>query len=168
MPLCMGLSHNGVIKNNNCELQMNINVLVDLHCWLHHDYTICVYSHTAPCCCTLVYKIKSIINRNRLNVAMLHVHYMLGRNKGLLHCIFCHVPDCTEVGETVTHHGSGQYLVKPDHSERSERVRCEFDEAGSWTVIQHRVDGAESFDRTWREYRYLFCITISQIVTDFI
>lgn len=65
--------------------------------------------------------------------------------------IICDLPrDCTEVGEKYSE--SGQYLVKPDGSLRSVRVYCEFDDTGSWLVVQRRVDGAESFDRTWREY----------------
>ena len=55
-----------------------------------------------------------------------------------------------EVGEK--HRESGQYLVKPEASERSVRVYCQFDDAGSWLVVQRRVDGSESFDRNWREY----------------
>ncbi|KAG7264935.1 hypothetical protein CRUP_027126 [Coryphaenoides rupestris] len=43
---------------------------------------------------------------------------------------------------------SGLYTVVPAHGGMPVEVYC-----GGWTVIQRRMDGTVSFDRSWREYR---------------
>ncbi|XP_024138250.1 nascent polypeptide-associated complex subunit alpha, muscle-specific form [Oryzias melastigma] len=49
---------------------------------------------------------------------------------------------------------SGVYTVTPDPRSRSFSVFCDMElEGGGWTVLQRRLDGSVSFNRTWAEYR---------------
>ncbi|XP_077443069.1 fibrinogen-like protein 1 [Stigmatopora argus] len=49
---------------------------------------------------------------------------------------------------------SGLYTVVPSFAGVPVEVYCNMDvDGGGWTVIQRRVDGSVSFDRSWREYR---------------
>ncbi|XP_035013306.1 mucin-5AC-like [Hippoglossus stenolepis] len=61
--------------------------------------------------------------------------------------------DCSDQllrGET----RSGVYLVTPDIRSRSFSVLCDMElEGGGWTLLQRRLDGSVSFNRTWAEYR---------------
>nr|XP_061806124.1 angiopoietin-related protein 7-like [Nerophis lumbriciformis] len=49
---------------------------------------------------------------------------------------------------------SGLYTVVPSFAGMPVEVYCNMDiDGGGWTVIQRRLDGSISFDRSWREYR---------------
>ncbi|XP_029953033.1 fibrinogen alpha chain-like [Salarias fasciatus] len=49
---------------------------------------------------------------------------------------------------------SGVYLVTPDLRSRSFPVFCDMErEGGGWTVLQRRLDGSVSFNRSWAEYQ---------------
>ncbi|KAM9703442.1 angiopoietin-related protein 1 isoform 1-T1 [Menidia menidia] len=49
---------------------------------------------------------------------------------------------------------SGLYTVVPAQAGLPVEVYCDMDtDGGGWTVIQRRVDGSVSFDRSWRDYR---------------
>lgn len=49
---------------------------------------------------------------------------------------------------------SGLYTVVPAMVGSTVEVYCDMDtDGGGWTVIQRRVDGSVSFDRSWRDYR---------------
>uniref|UniRef100_A0A3Q4BL09 Fibrinogen C-terminal domain-containing protein n=1 Tax=Mola mola TaxID=94237 RepID=A0A3Q4BL09_MOLML len=49
---------------------------------------------------------------------------------------------------------SGLYTVVPSLVGMPVEVYCDMDtDGGGWTVIQRRVDGSVSFDRSWRDYR---------------
>ncbi|XP_021162883.2 mucin-5AC [Fundulus heteroclitus] len=49
---------------------------------------------------------------------------------------------------------SGVYLVTPDLRSSSFPVFCDMElEGGGWTVLQRRLDGSVSFNRTWVEYQ---------------
>uniref|UniRef100_A0A8D3AP48 Fibrinogen C-terminal domain-containing protein n=1 Tax=Scophthalmus maximus TaxID=52904 RepID=A0A8D3AP48_SCOMX len=49
---------------------------------------------------------------------------------------------------------SGLYTVVPSLAGMAVEVYCDMDtDGGGWTVIQRRVDGSVSFDRSWRDYR---------------
>ncbi|XP_062245670.1 titin-like [Platichthys flesus] len=50
--------------------------------------------------------------------------------------------------------GGGVYLVTPDIRSRSFSVLCDMElQGGGWTLLQRRLDGSVSFNRTWAEYR---------------
>ncbi|XP_061578063.1 mucin-2-like [Cololabis saira] len=49
---------------------------------------------------------------------------------------------------------SGVYLVTPDPRSRSFQVFCDMElQGGGWTLLQRRMDGSVSFNRTWAEYQ---------------
>uniref|UniRef100_A0A3P9MQI1 Fibrinogen C-terminal domain-containing protein n=1 Tax=Oryzias latipes TaxID=8090 RepID=A0A3P9MQI1_ORYLA len=61
--------------------------------------------------------------------------------------------DCAELLMLGNKH-SGIYRVSPNHRHASFNVFCDMEqEGGGWTVLQRRMDGSVSFNRTWAEYR---------------
>ncbi|KAJ4946279.1 hypothetical protein JOQ06_023947 [Pogonophryne albipinna] len=48
---------------------------------------------------------------------------------------------------------SGFYSIKPHGSPFPFRVYCDMSDGGGWTVIQRRINGTESFNRSWAEYK---------------
>ncbi|XP_028667561.2 fibroleukin [Erpetoichthys calabaricus] len=49
---------------------------------------------------------------------------------------------------------NGIYLVTPDRHNSSFNASCDMESfGGGWTVIQRRVNGDVSFNRTWKEYK---------------
>ncbi|XP_026185414.1 fibrinogen-like protein 1 [Mastacembelus armatus] len=48
---------------------------------------------------------------------------------------------------------SGFYRIRPHGSSSPFRVYCDMSEEGGWTVIQRRINGAETFYRSWAEYK---------------
>ena len=67
-------------------------------------------------------------------------------------CLFA---DCSEAVSGLTA-GDGVYVIRPGLStdRRTARAYCERDpgDGAGWTVIQRRVDGAETFSRGWDDY----------------
>ncbi|KAF6107438.1 angiopoietin like 3 [Phyllostomus discolor] len=62
--------------------------------------------------------------------------------------------DCTAIynkGE----HTSGIYPIRPSNSQVF-TVYCDVKSGNSWTLIQHRIDGSQNFNETWKNYRYGF------------
>uniref|UniRef100_A0A3B5L5N5 Si:ch211-203k16.3 n=1 Tax=Xiphophorus couchianus TaxID=32473 RepID=A0A3B5L5N5_9TELE len=67
-----------------------------------------------------------------------------------------HVGNCPIDCASIYYNGvrrSGLYTVVPLLASMPVEVYCDMDTDGGWTVIQRRVDGSVSFDRSWREYR---------------
>lgn len=49
---------------------------------------------------------------------------------------------------------NGVYRVTPDPRNGTFEVFCDMESyGGGWTVIQQRLDGSVSFNRTWMEYK---------------
>lgn len=49
---------------------------------------------------------------------------------------------------------NGVYRVTPDPRNGTFEVYCDMESfGGGWTVIQQRLDGSVSFNRTWAEYK---------------
>ena len=49
---------------------------------------------------------------------------------------------------------NGVYRVTPDPRNGTFEVFCDMESfGGGWTVIQQRLDGSVSFNRTWTEYK---------------
>uniref|UniRef100_A0A3Q2Q4S9 Si:ch211-203k16.3 n=1 Tax=Fundulus heteroclitus TaxID=8078 RepID=A0A3Q2Q4S9_FUNHE len=71
-----------------------------------------------------------------------------------------HVGNCPIDCASIYYNGvrrSGLYTVVPLLASMPVEVYCDMDtdgeQCGGWTVIQRRVDGSVSFDRSWRDYR---------------
>ncbi|XP_038143406.1 angiopoietin-related protein 7 isoform X2 [Cyprinodon tularosa] len=68
-----------------------------------------------------------------------------------------HVGNCPVDCASIYYNGvrrSGLYTVVPLLASMPVEVYCDMDtDGGGWTVIQRRVDGSVSFDRSWRDYR---------------
>ncbi|XP_041800263.1 fibrinogen-like protein 1 [Chelmon rostratus] len=48
---------------------------------------------------------------------------------------------------------SGFYRIKPHGSPSPVRVYCDMSDGGGWIVIQRRINGTETFNRSWAEYK---------------
>lgn len=61
--------------------------------------------------------------------------------------------DCSDYSVMETRK-NGVYHVTPDARNRTFEVFCDMESyGGGWTVIQRRLDGSVSFNRTWTEYK---------------
>ncbi|XP_025727538.1 angiopoietin-related protein 3 [Callorhinus ursinus] len=49
----------------------------------------------------------------------------------------------------------GIYSIRPSNSQVF-NVYCDVKSDSSWTLIQHRTDGSQNFNKTWENYRYGF------------
>lgn len=67
--------------------------------------------------------------------------------------------DKSEDGQAKNHAQSGLYLIAPAGLDAKTAI-CENDQlGGSFTVVQNRNNGSESFERNWDEYKYGFGTT---------
>ncbi|XP_067374730.1 fibrinogen-like protein 1 [Channa argus] len=48
---------------------------------------------------------------------------------------------------------SGFYTIRPHGSSSPSRVFCDMSEGGGWTVIQRRINGRQTFKKSWVEYK---------------
>ncbi|KAM6218730.1 angiopoietin-related protein 3 [Rhynchocyon petersi] len=62
--------------------------------------------------------------------------------------------DCTTIYKRGDH-TSGIYAIRPSSSQVF-NVYCEVKSGSSWTLIQHRKDGSQNFNKTWENYKYGF------------
>lgn len=61
--------------------------------------------------------------------------------------------DCSDYNVLETRK-NGVYRVTPDPRNSTFEVFCNMESyGGGWTVIQQRLDGSVSFNRTWAEYK---------------
>ncbi|KAK1888362.1 Fibrinogen-like protein 1, partial [Dissostichus eleginoides] len=68
------------------------------------------------------------------------------------HCLDTEYTDCSELFSSGCE-SSGFYSIKPHGSPFPFRVYCDMSDGGGWTVIQRRINGTESFNRSWAEYK---------------
>lgn len=52
-------------------------------------------------------------------------------------------------------HRSGVYAIRPTDSQVF-NVHCDIKSGRPWTLIQHRIDGAQNFNETWENYKHGF------------
>ena len=65
-------------------------------------------------------------------------------------------PDCHDV-PSYGYTEDGPYEVQPTGAAEPFFIYCEFDVDGTaWTLLQRRVNGFTSFNRTWQEYQQGF------------
>ncbi|KAM9376196.1 fibrinogen-like protein 1 [Pholidichthys leucotaenia] len=60
--------------------------------------------------------------------------------------------DCSELFSS-GFRSSGLYRIRPKDSLSPIRVYCDMSEGSGWTVIQRRINGRETFNRSWTEYK---------------
>nr|XP_061793207.1 fibrinogen-like protein 1 [Nerophis lumbriciformis] len=58
---------------------------------------------------------------------------------------------------------SGFYNIQPHVSINPIRVYCDMSDGGGWTVMQRRVNGAETFNRSWVDYKNGFGNMVSDL-----
>uniref|UniRef100_H0V783 Angiopoietin-related protein 3 n=1 Tax=Cavia porcellus TaxID=10141 RepID=H0V783_CAVPO len=62
--------------------------------------------------------------------------------------------DCSAIYKRGEHR-SGTYAIRPSNSQVF-HVHCDVKAGSSWTLIQHRTDGLQNFNETWKKYKYGF------------
>ncbi|KAK5614877.1 hypothetical protein CRENBAI_010446 [Crenichthys baileyi] len=60
--------------------------------------------------------------------------------------------DCSQVYSS-GFKSSGLYRIKSSGSPSAVKVYCDMTEGGGWTVLQRRINGTETFNRSWTEYK---------------
>lgn len=88
---------------------------------------------------------------------VLHPNSLMSSPESSQHSETPHLRSCPIDCASVYYNGerrSGLYAVIPLRAGLPLQVYCDMDtDGGGWTVIQRRIDGAVSFDRTWGDYR---------------
>ncbi|XP_069575012.1 fibrinogen-like protein 1 isoform X1 [Brachyistius frenatus] len=67
-------------------------------------------------------------------------------------CVFACVSDCFDLFSSGSK-SSGLYKIKPNGSPSSCKVYCDMSDGGGWTIVQRRINGTETFNRSWAEYK---------------
>ncbi|XP_061582398.1 fibrinogen-like protein 1 [Cololabis saira] len=60
--------------------------------------------------------------------------------------------DCSQLSRSGSN-SSGLYQIRPGSSNSGVTVFCDLAGGGGWTVIQRRLNGAVTFNRSWAEYK---------------
>ncbi|XP_072529931.1 fibrinogen-like 2a [Salminus brasiliensis] len=61
--------------------------------------------------------------------------------------------DCSDYSD-LKHRTNSVYKVTPNHRNGTFEVFCDMESyGGGWTVVQHRINGTVSFNRTWADYK---------------
>ncbi|XP_047440340.1 fibrinogen-like protein 1 [Mugil cephalus] len=60
--------------------------------------------------------------------------------------------DCSQVFSSGSK-SSGSYRIKLNRRPSPIKVYCDMSDGGGWTVMQRRINGSETFNRSWAEYK---------------
>ncbi|XP_068163563.1 fibrinogen-like protein 1 [Antennarius striatus] len=60
--------------------------------------------------------------------------------------------DCSQLYSSGSR-SSGVYSIRPPSSSAPVRVYCDMRDGGGWIVIQRRLNGVETFNRSWTDYK---------------
>ncbi|XP_028315281.1 fibrinogen-like protein 1 [Gouania willdenowi] len=63
--------------------------------------------------------------------------------------------DCAQIFNSGSK-SSGLYTTSPSGRSSSLKVYCDMSDEGGWIVVQRRIDGSETFNRSWTEYKVGF------------
>uniref|UniRef100_A0A3Q0T1V1 Fibrinogen-like protein 1 n=1 Tax=Amphilophus citrinellus TaxID=61819 RepID=A0A3Q0T1V1_AMPCI len=66
--------------------------------------------------------------------------------------LLVYVSDCSQLF-SAGYKSSGSYRIKASGSLSPVQVYCDMSDGGGWTVIQRRINGAQTFNRSWEEYK---------------
>uniref|UniRef100_A0A673VK71 Si:ch211-203k16.3 n=1 Tax=Salmo trutta TaxID=8032 RepID=A0A673VK71_SALTR len=124
----------------------------------------CIVVLMCVCVCIYIYQSEE---KTRINSSLEHrfheleTHYFVSNTDETL-CFLCppevqHVRNCPIDCASIYYNGvrrSGLYTVVPSLGVMPVEVYCDMEtEGGGWTMLQRRVDGSVTFDRSWREYK---------------
>ncbi|XP_046878146.1 angiopoietin-related protein 7 [Hypomesus transpacificus] len=118
---------------------------------------------------TQVQNLTLLVERVRRNpgcmINVVHTSPQMSAEEAL-HPEVQHVRSCPIDCASVYQNGvrrSGLYTVVPSLGAMPVEVYCDMDtEGGGWSVIQKRMDGTVSFDRSWRDYKEGFGDLLSE------